>query len=324
MKRALSSKSPVWLRFSAMAVFVMLLSWVRPVGAAEPAAGQKSFTSPRQAVEALAVAVKNNDLAALTAIFGPAGEDLISSGDPVADQRGRQHFLKAYNKKNRIEQKGEDTAVLHVGNKDYPFPIPLVRQDKMWFFDTPAGKDEILNRRIGRNELRTIKVMHAYTEAQREYSACKDRNGNCIGEFAQKLISSKGKRDGLYWPAAKGKPVSPFGPLIARASAEGYAGNLDTDTPEPFHGYLFKILTAQGPHAEGGAFNYVVNGHMVLGFGLVAYPARYGVSGVMTFIVNQEGVVYQKDLGDKTPEAADMTTFDPDPTWKRCDEETDK
>lgn len=307
-----------------MAALIILFSEVGEAVAAGPAPNQKTFASPQQAVQALAEAAKNNDISKLTSIFGPQGEDLISSGDPVADRRGRERFAKAYADKNRIEQKDNNTAVLHVGNRDYPFPVPLRRQDKVWYFDTPAGKDEILNRRIGKNELRTIKVLHAYTEAQLEYASTRGRNGDCIGEFAQKLISSPGKKDGLYWPTDEGKEESPFGPLIARATAEGYAGNLDAEAPEPFHGYLFKILTAQGPHAKGGAFNYVVNGHMILGYGMVAYPAKYGASGIMTFIINQEGVIYEKDLGDKTPEAANMTTFAPDDTWMEYKEDPSK
>lgn len=320
MRRELYYKRPVWLRTWAVAAFMMLLILAKPAAASTPATDQKTFASPQEAIQALTEAIKSDDQAALTAIFGPDAEDLISSGDPVADGRGRERFLHAFAEKNSIEQTDNDTAILHVGDKDYPFPIPLVRQDKTWFFDTPAGKEEILNRRIGKNELRTIAVLNAYTEAQREYAA-KDRDGNCILEFAQKLISSDDKKDGLYWPTAEGDEESPFGPLIAKATKEGYAGKLDAEEPEPFHGYLFKILTAQGPHAKGGAFDYVVNGDMVLGYGLVAYPARYGASGIMTFIVNQEGIIYQKDLGDKTPEAANMTTFDPDDTWTRCKDE---
>jgi hypothetical protein len=325
MRGVLYNKGSVWVCFGTVAAyFIMLFCLVDSAAAAGPAPNQKTFASPQQAAQALVDAVKNNNQAMLTAIFGPEGEDLISSGDPVADKRGRERFAKAYGEKNSLEQQDKDTVVLHVGNKDYPFPIPIARQNKSWFFDTPAGKDEILNRRIGKNELRTIQVLHAYTEAQREYSCSRDHKGNCNGEFARKLISSKGKKDGLYWPTTEGKEESPFGPFIARASAEGYAGSLDSETPEPFHGYLFKILTAQGPHAEGGAFNYIVNGKMVLGYGMVAYPAKYGVSGVMTFIVNQKGIIYQKDLGDKTPEAANMTTFDPDDSWKQCKEDKDK
>lgn len=320
MKQKIYTRGQVWIHTGLAAAFILLLTWVVPAMASEPATGQKTFGSPQEAVQVLADAVRADDPTALTAIFGTQSEDLISSGDPVADAKSRERFLHAYMEKNRIEQPDSNTAVLHVGEKDYPFPIPLVKQDNGWVFDTLTGKEEILNRRIGKNELRTIEVLHAYVDAQREYAAS-DRNGNCIAEFAQKLISSDDKNDGLYWPTAEGEEESPFGPLIAGATVEGYSGNLDSEDPEPFHGYLFKILTSQGDHAKGGAFDYVVNGDMILGFGMVAYPAKYGVSGVMTFIVNQEGVIYQKDLGDKTPEAANMVTFDPDDTWSHCDDE---
>jgi hypothetical protein len=322
MREEICSQSSARLRIGTVVAFmIMLFIGTGPFAAYGKEADQKTFATPHEAIRALTAAVKTNDQSALIGIFGAEGQDLISSGDPVADERGREHFLRAYEEKNSIEQPDKDTAILHVGDKDYSFPIPLVRQDKLWYFDTPAGKEEILNRRIGKNELSTIEVLHAYTEAQREYAA-EDRNGDCIQEFAQKFISTEGQRDGLYWPAAEGDEESPFGPFIARAAVEGYSEIMDDDEPEPFHGYLFKILVAQGEHAPGGAFNFVVNGHMILGYGLVAYPAKYGVSGIMTFIVNQEGTIYQKDLADRTPEAAEMTTFDPDDSWTQCKEET--
>jgi len=299
---------------------IMLLIWTGAFAASGNETAQKTFATPQEAVKALIEAVKTNDQTALTAIFGKEGQDLISSGDPVADKRSRGRFLQAYEKKNRIEQPDKNTAILHIGDEGYSSPIPLVRQNKVWHFDTLAGKEEILNRRIGKNELSTIEVLHAYTQAQREYAA-KDRNDDCIEEFAQKIISTEGQKDGLYWPTAEGEEESPFGPFIAKAAVEGYSSIMEDDEPEPFHGYLFKILTAQGEHAQGGAFDYVVNSHMVLGYGMVAYPAKYGASGIMTFIVNQEGTIYQKDLGDRTPEAAEMTTFDPDDSWTRCKED---
>ena len=218
----------------------------------------------------------------------------------------------------RLEQATDGHAVLFVGINDYPLPIPIVRQGEVWLFDTLAGKEEILNRRIGRNELHTIEVMKAYTAAQREY-ACMERDDGG-SEFAQKLTSREGKKDGLYWEEETGEDESPFGPLIAQATEQGYSGGLDSNPPEAFYGYYFKILTKQGDHATGGAFDYVVDGKMILGFGLVAYPAKYGASGIMTFLVNQEGVVYEKDLGADTAGAAAMTTFDPDSTWNRYEE----
>ena len=303
-------------------VMAMLIAMVVPAAspavAGEPA-GQKSFASPQQAVAALVAALKDGNDGELLAILGPGSEAIISSGDKVADQRGRARFLKAYAEKNSLDRKDEGRAVLLVGGKDYPFPISIVRQRDAWFFDTQAGLEEILNRRIGRNELHTIEVMQAYSDAQREYASAK-RNGGSP-EFAQKFASSEGKKDGLYWKAEAGEEESPFGPLIARATEEGYAAGLDKETPEPFHGYYFKILKAQGEHADGGAFDYVADGKMVLGFALVAYPAKYGTSGIMTFIVNQEGVIHEKNLGENTTtEAAAMTTYDPDDTWRKYQE----
>jgi hypothetical protein len=305
--------------FPSVAVLLMLM--IAPALAGE-SAGQKRFASPQQAADALAAATRDNDDAELLALFGPDAEDLVSSGDPVADQYGRSRFLQAYTEKHRLETAAEGKVVLFVGSKDYPFPIPVVARGDAWFFDTEAGKEEILNRRIGRNELHTLEVMQAYTDAQREY-ACMKLNGG-TQEFAQKLSSSQGKKDGLYWPAAEGEKESPFGPLIARAIAKGYEGVLEKDPPEPFQGYYYKILKGQGPHADGGAFEYVADGKMVLGFALVAYPARYGASGIMTFTVNQAGVIYEKDLGEGTAEdAGAMTVFDPDETWARHEKSTE-
>jgi len=283
--------------------------------------GQQRFASPGQAVAALVAAVEESGDAGLLAVLGSGAEDLVSSGDRVADRNGRTRFLKAFQEKNRLEPEGEGRVVLIVGGKDFPFPVPIVRRGDAWFFDTKAGRVEILNRRIGRNELHTIEVMHAYTEAQRRFASMK-RNGG-TSEFAQKFASSPGMKDGLYWEAGEGESESPFGPLIARAAEEGYAEGLDENALEPFHGYYFRILKAQGEHAEGGAFDYVADGKMILGFALVAYPARYGVSGIMTFIVNQEGVIYEKDLGEETAaEAAAMTVFNPDDTWRKYEEPT--
>jgi hypothetical protein len=307
---------PRRLFFGAMAMLgtVAVLTLV-PAAAAQPE-GQQGFASPQRAVAALAAAVQADNDDELLAILGTDAEDLLFSGDEVADQRGRDRFLDSYAEKNSLEQQGPGRMELVIGSKDYPFPLPLVQQGGAWYFDTEAGREEILNRRIGRNELHTIEVVHAYTAAQREY-ACLNQNGK-HQEFAQRFASSEGQRDGLYWAAVEDEAPSPFGPLIARATREGYRGGLDEDPPEPFHGYLFKILKAQGAHANGGAFGYVAEGKMILGFALVAYPAKYGASGIMSFIVNQEGVIYEKDLGEETAEvAAAMTRFDPDPSWRK-------
>ena len=209
-------------------------------------------------------------------------------------------------------------ALLIIGNEEYRFPVPVVKQSTTWYFDAKAGQDELVNRRIGRNELEIIDVLGEYVDAQREYAA-KDWNGDGVTEFARKFRSTPGKKDGLYWEAKEGEEESPFGALVATATREGYA-NVKKAKPAPFHGYYFKILTSQGKHAEGGAFDYVVNGKMILGFALVAYPAQYGTSGIMTFVVNQNGVVYQKNLGSATAAiAAKMKVYNPDPSWEKVE-----
>lgn len=306
------------LRFfpSTIAILFALITAVAVPHRATALVGQKSFSSPQLAVAALVEAVQHNNEAELLSILGPDSKDLIASGDRVADQNSRTRFTQAYEQKNDLEQVNEAQMTLLIGDKNYPFPIPIIRQGDTWVFDTPAGIEEILNRRIGRNELRTIEVMQAYTDAQREY-ACKIRN-NGVPAFAQKLASSEGSKDGLYWDAGEGDEESPLGPLIARASKKGYTEGLDEDSAEPFQGYFFKILKAQSEHAAGGAFDYVVAGKMVLGFALIAYPAQYGASGIMTFIINQEGVIYEKDLGaDTSMLAGAITSFDPDDSWRK-------
>jgi len=321
MKALTVNNKRMWRWFSGTAAMFAALALlaVSATMAEEPPA-QKGFATPLEAVAALVDAVKADNDIELLAILGPGAEDLIYSGDPVADQNDRARFVKAYEQMNGLGKQDRGQTVLLLGNRDYPFPIPLVQQGDSWRFDTEAGREEILNRRIGKNELHTIEVMHAYTAAQREY-ACMDRPGG-RQEFAQKFSSSEGKQDGLYWETGENEAASPFGPLIAKATEEGYRdGGLDEVPPEPFYGYYFKILKSQGEHAKGGAFNYVADGKMVLGFALTAYPAKYGVSGIMTFIVNQEGVIYEKDLGEETAtEAAAIATFDPDSTWRQYKE----
>lgn len=300
--------------------FFMLLSMAAPTSAASAAVRQKRFTSPAEAVKGLVEAVKSNDNKVIKYILGPESEELVSSGDPVTDQADRDRFIQLYNEKNRLEQKNGTTAVLTLGKEDFPFPLPLVHKGRMWVFDTKAGKKEILNRRIGRNELAVMEVMKNYLEAQREYTRM-DHDGNGVLEFARKLNSKAGTQDGLYWEVKEGEEPSPLGPLMARADCEGYDSTLFEDTsPEPFHGYYFKVLMKQGKNADGGAFDYLVNDKMVLGFALIAYPAKYRASGVMTFIVNQSGTMYQKDLGANTAaSAAKITSFDPDKTWKKVE-----
>lgn len=304
-------------RFLGAAVMIIALTSCR--SASQAPADRQVFASSQQAVAALVGAVQGDNESALLAILGPDAQDLIASGDPVADQNGRTRFLEVFAEKHRLAKEEPGIATLIIGTKDYPFPIPLRQHGDIWAFDTAAGREEILNRRIGRNELHTIEVMRAYTTAQREYAGSPHHDGKPT--FAQKLTSSEGRKDGLYWPVAEDERESPFGPLIARASEEGYTGSLDEDPPEPFHGYYFKIIKAQGRHAKGGAFNYVAGGRMVLGFAMVAYPAKYEASGIMTFIVNQEGVIYEKDLGeDSAAKALVMIDFDPDESWHKHQE----
>lgn len=276
---------------------------------------QQRFQSPNTAFKALLEAVKAHDHDRLRAILGPGSGDVVSSGDEVADRTAARQFVAAAKEKTRLVKSGDTATIVHLGKSDWSFPIPLVKDGGGWRFDTAAGKEELLNRRIGRNELRTIAVCYAYVDAQREY-ARQDRDHRGVGEYAQKFRSAPGKRDGLYWEVSANEEQSPMGPLVAMATSEGYTHKDPNAEPMPFHGYFFRILTAQGSHAPEGARSYIVDGRMTRGFALVAYPAHYGSSGIMTFIVNQVGIVFQKNLGEKTAEiAAAMTEYDPDASW---------
>lgn len=278
---------------------------------------QQTFASPQEALHSLVKSARSNDAKALASILGPGSKEIISSGDPVADKSGRESFVKMYDEKAVIEGAETGTAVLIIGNEDYPFPIPLVKKGAVWRFDTLAGKEELLNRRIGKNELDVIEMLRNYVDAQREYFAT-DWDGDNSKEFAQKIKSAPGKKDGLYWEAKEGESLSPLGPLAAKAASEGYSKGKGKMTA--LHGYYFKILKAQGHDAEGGAFDYIVNNKMILGYAMVAWPARYGASGIMTFIVNQSGAVYQKNLGKQTAKtAAAMKLFNPDSSWKKAE-----
>jgi hypothetical protein len=218
--------------------------------------------------------------------------------------------------KTRIETSGENKTILHVGNNDWPFPIPLVKTGEHWQFDAEQGRQEILNRRIGRNELSVVAAMRGYVEAQFEYANL-DRDGDGVSEYAQKLHSEPGKFDGLFWEAGDGQPQSPLGPLFAKAKAEGYKAPEATEELAPFHGYYYRILKGQGAAAPGGKYDYIINGNMIAGLGLFAFPAQYGSSGIMTFVVNHQGKVYQKDLGPKTAEVAEkLDEYNPDSTWQ--------
>jgi hypothetical protein len=277
---------------------------------------QKSFSSAEEAVKATVAAARRGDAKKLAVIFGPGSQELMSSGDPVADKQRRGEFLKAYDEKNRLVSEGENT-ILVVANNDWPFPIPLVKRGSGWVFDTTKGKAEILNRRIGRNELDAIQVVLAYVDAQREY-AMKDRDGDGLLEYARRFRSEPGKTNGLYWEAKSGEEQSPLGSLFAQAQKTGYRAkaNLAGQSAAPYHGYFYKIVEGQGKNAPGGAYSYLVNDNMIGGFALVAYPAQYGNSGVMTFIVNHDGKVFQKDFGKDTGSLAQKTKeYNPDKTW---------
>jgi len=283
---------------------------------APQARAQKSYPTPDQAASALVDAVKDGTRRAMLKVLGPGADDIIESGDTVADAATRKQFLVAYDAKHSISSEGNKNATLIVGTDDFPFPIPLVHQQSGWEFDPVAGRREILYRRIGRNELDAIQTSLAYVDAQNEY-ADKDRTGDGAGVYAQRIVSSPGKKDGLYWNDDHDQ--SPLGELAAQASSEGY--KIGTG-PAPYHGYYFRILKGQGYNAPGGPLYYVVRGKMIGGFALVAYPAEYGNSGVMTFVVNHTGTVYQKDLGPRTDIIAKrMVLFDPDQTWKKVDNE---
>ena len=285
--------------------------------ASVPPPSQQRFATPQAASEALVAAVRANDPRRIRAVLGPGSDQLINSGDPVADWRGRERFVAAYDKRFIIEPDGDAKAILIVGENDWPLPFPLVKDAAGWRFDTESGAEEILNRRIGRNEQAAIQVGLAYIDAQREY-ALTEGNRNGMHEYAMKLVSTSGKRDGLYWPTKKGQPLSPLGPLAEKETEEGY-GKSKGALHEPYHGYLYRILTGQGRDAPGGAYDYVAHDRMIGGFALVAYPARWGASGVMTFIVNHDGVVYEKNLGKATAAVASrMTRFDPGPGWSKA------
>ena len=277
-------------------------------------AGLMVFATPEEGAAALAAAVRAMDPKALVAVVGPSSKDWIFSGDKVADRARWQEFLTLYDAKHAIEMSGDAKATVTVGDEAWPFPAPLVKTAAGWHFDAEAGREEALKRRVGRNELDTIQTMLAIVDAQREYARV-DYDKDGFPTYARLFRSSPGKKDGLYWPAVPNEPQSPLGDLVAEAAREGYKQT--EAAPQPYHGYLFRMLTAQGPAAHGGAFDYVVRGKLFGGFAVIAWPAKYANSGIMTFMVNYEGVVYQSDLGDDTPAlAAKIKRFNPDKTWK--------
>ena len=281
------------------------------------AADQKSFATPAEAVQALVKAAEDGNQEEMVAVLGDEGKDLVYSGDPVQDKSGMEGFVKAYKTKHAIVTQDAKTRILQVGASSWEMPIPIVNDNGQWRFDTAAGKQELMYRRIGHNELGAIAACRGYIDAQKDYSAV-GHDGLPAGIYAQRLMSSPGKQDGLYWETAENDPASPAGPLLASASAEGYGNQGLGGKNEPYHGYFYRILKAQGPAAKGGAKSYLIDGQLIDGVALIAFPAQYKVSGVMTFIINQNGVVFQKDLGENTVEQAKaITEYNPDKTWKK-------
>ncbi|MFI5181417.1 MAG: DUF2950 domain-containing protein [Thermoanaerobaculia bacterium] len=300
------------MRLTTSVLAALTFSLVATCEAAAPPSSQKTFDSPKEAVAALLQASEKNDVAALLAILGPDGKALVSSGDAVQDRSERAKFVAAAGEKTEVAPDPKDAhrATLVVGNKGWPFPVPVVQTNGRWRFESKEGAQELLARRIGENELDAIEICRGYVEAQKEY-ASEDRDGSGVHQYARRFVSTPGTHDGLCWKNPDGTPGGPIAELAARALAEGYTG-----TAEPYHGYRFKILTKQGPAARLGSLDYVVNGTLIGGFALIAWPAEYRVTGVMTFLVNHEGIVYEKDLGTDTPKnASQTTTYDPDNSW---------
>jgi hypothetical protein len=301
---------------TALKCAILVVLTLNGPGAGWAAEAAKTFGTPEEAFASLAAAVKAQDGTALRSIFGSAIAD-IENPDRVQATNEFTAFAAALATSHKLVHESATRYVLEMGTNGWEFPVPLVQQDGRWFFDTAAGTEELLNRRIGKNELTVLEVVRAYVDAQREY-ASGDHTGNGVLKYAQRLASTPGTRDGLYWPESLDGEVSPLGLLVAEAQGGGYELQSKTSTSErtPLHGYYFKILTRQGKHPPGGKYDYIINGNMIGGFALVAWPADYGHSGIMTFIVNQQGRVYQKDLGEKTEKLASrMTTYDPDKTW---------
>ncbi len=300
-----------------LALVAMLLTLFVPTRSMAQQPGQKTFSSAEEAANALVTAAQANDEKMMLQILGPNGEQIVSSGDENEDANSRANFVEKYREMHRLVKEPDGTTTLYIGAENWPTPIPLVYQRNSWYFDTEAGKQEVLYRRIGRNELSAIRVCQELVAAQKEYSAEHK-------EYARKIFSDEEQHNGLYWKAAAGEPQSPIGPLVASAVAQGYAPS-QPGAPTPYRGYYFHVLTRQGKNAPGGAKNYVVNGKMTDGFAFVAYPAEYRSSGVMTFIVTEDGVVYQKDLGRKTHVLAKgMKEYDPTPSWQKAEEQQEE
>jgi hypothetical protein len=301
--------------FSAFALAVALAAMARP---AAQQTGRKTFTSAAQAGEALVAALEANDQKTLLGILGPDAKDILSSGDPVEDASNRAEFIRKYRQMHRLVAEPDGNTTLYIGAENWPTPIPLVESGGAWHFNTAAGRQEILFRRIGRNELAAIQVCHELVDAEKEYYATA-HDGGSVHEYARKFFSDPDRHDGLYWPAASSEEESPIGPLVASAAAEGYRPH-SGPPQQPFQGYYYRLLAAQGANEPGGVHSYIVDGRMTGGFAFVAFPAQYRSSGVVTFLVDQNGVVYEKDLGPRTEEIAKtLIRYDRDTTWRKAE-----
>jgi hypothetical protein len=303
-----------WAKLPEFAAFAVLSMGCFSLSCMAQQPGQKTFSSPEEASNALVTAMQSNDEKALLGVLGPDAKQIVSSGDEAEDAHGRANFVQKYREMHRFVNEPDKTTTLYIGARNWPTPIPLVSKGNAWYFDTDAAKKEILYRRIGRNELSAIRVCQELVAAEKEYR-------DAHGEYAKRIMSDDGQHNGLYWKASAGESQSPIGPLVASAVARGYADGSSALTLTPYRGYHFHVLTLQGNHASGGAKSFIVNGKMSEGFAFVAYPAEYRSSGVMTFLVGNDGVVYEKDLGKETGDVAkDMKKYDPDATWHRSEE----
>jgi len=308
-----SSKFP-WANLSKYAALIILLTGFIPARSLAQQQGQKTFSSPEEAAKALVAAAQSNDEKAMLEILGPDGKEIVSSGDETEDAQNRANFAQKYQEMHRLVKEPDGATMLYIGAENWPTPIPLMHKGNAWYFDTDAGKKEILYRRVGRNELSTIRVCQELAAAQKEYYSTQHN------EYAQQIFSDEGQHNGLYWKATGSEPQSPIGPLVAGAVAEGYIKG-ENGAPTPYRGYFYHILTRQGKNAPGGAKNYIANGKMTEGFAFIAYPAEYRSSGVMTFIVGADGVVYQKDLGAKTSTAAKaVNEYNPNSSWHKVED----
>ena len=308
-----------WANLSELAAVAILLAGCFPTRSMAQQPGQKTFSSAQEATDALVTAAQSNDEKALLDILGPDAKQIVSSGDDTEDAQNRANFVQRYREMHRLVKEPDGTTTLYAGDENWPMPIPLVNKGNSWYFDTAAGKREILYRRAGRNEISTIHVCQQLVAAEKEYYSAHNN------EYAQKFISDEGQQDGLYWKAENGQPQSPVGPLVAEAVAEGYTPTHDGSPSTPYRGYYYRVLTRQGPSARGSAKSYIANGKMTEGFAFVAYPAEDRSSGVMTFIVGKDGVVYRKDLGPNTATLAKaLKSFNPDSTWKKDEDQQEE